>query len=105
MDNKKKLLIVTFISHYEKKVLQFFKEANIESFSGTHIEGFKNVPTLQANSSWFPSEKSGANSIMFFSFTQDENIDMFFTLVTQFNDNLKINSPIHAVVAPIERSI
>lgn len=105
MDNKMKLLIVTVISHYEKKVLQFFKEANIESFSGTSIEGYKDVPSIMANSSWFPSEKGGANSIMFFTFTEDDKIDLFFSLVSQFNDNLKINSPIHAVVAPIERSI
>lgn len=103
--NKKKLLIVTVVSYYEKKVLQLFKEANIESFSGTHIEGYKDVPAVIANSSWFPSEKSGANSIMFFSFTDDDKIDLFFSLVEEFNKNLKTNNPIHAVVAPIERSI
>lgn len=103
--NKKKLLIVTVVSYYEEKVLQLFKEAKIESFSGTHIEGYKEVPAVIANSSWFPSEKGGANSIMFFSFTDDEKIDMFFSLVEEFNKNLKTNNPIHAVVAPIERSI
>jgi hypothetical protein len=30
---------------------------------------------------------------------------LFFILVEEFNKNLKTNNPIHAVVAPIERSI
>lgn len=100
-----KLLIVTVIDQYEKKVLELFKKAKIESFSGSHIEGYRDVPSFMLNASWFPSEKSGANSTMFFSFTQDDKIDQFFKLVTEFNDNLKSNNPIHAVVAPIERSI
>ena len=103
--DKKKLLIVTGVSYYEEQVLKLFKEANIESFSGSHIKGYKDVPTIVANSSWFPSQKGGANSIMFFSFTDDAKIDLFFSLVEKFNKDLKTNNPIHAIVAPIERSI
>ena len=102
--DKMKLLIVTAVSYYEKQVLQLFKEANIESFSGSHIKGYKDAPFIVANSSWFPTQKGGSNSIMFFSFTNDDKIDQFFILVEKFNDNLKTNNPIHAIVAPIERS-
>lgn len=103
--DKMKLLIVTVVRYYEERVLQLFKEANIESFSGTNIEGYKDASSVLANSSWFPSQKGGANSIMFFSFTDDEKIDSFFSLVEDFNKDLKTNNPIHAIVAPIERSI
>lgn len=103
--NKKKLLIVTVVSYYEEQVLKLFKEANIESFSGSRIKGYKDVPTIVANSSWFPSQKGGANSIMFFSFADDAKIDLFFSLAENFNKDLKTNNPIHAIVAPIERSI
>ena len=103
--NKMKLLIVTGVSYYENEVLKLFKEANIESFSGSNIKGYKDVPFIVANSSWYPTQKGGANSIMFFSFTTDDKIDQFFILVEKFNDNLKTNNPIHAIVAPIERSI
>ncbi len=103
--DKMKLLIVTAVSYYEEQVLKLFKDASIESFSGSHIKGYKDVPAIVANSSWFPSQKGGANSIMFFSFTDDEKIDLFFSLVQKFNDGLKTNNPIHAIVAPIERSI
>ena len=86
-----KLLIVTVVDHFQKDVLQLFKKAAIESFI--------------MNSSWFPSEKSGADSTMFFSFTEISKIDIFFDLVVEFNSKIETNNPIHAVVVPIERSI
>ena len=55
------------------------------------------------NSSWFPSEKSGADSSMFFSFTEEEKIDAFFEVVIEFNKHLETDNPIRAVVVPIER--
>ena len=101
-----KLLIVTLVNQFEKEVLQLFKESNIESFSSSDIEGYKNgTSSFMMNASWFPSQKGGADSSMFFSFTEDENIDLFFGLVEKFNENVETNNPIHAVVVPIERSI
>lgn len=100
-----KLLIVTIVDEYQKDVLKLFKRANIESYSGSDIEGYKNASSFMMNSSWFPSEKGGADSSMFFSFTEDEKIDVFFSLVEHFNENLETNNPIHVVVVPIERSI
>jgi len=100
-----KLLIVTVVDEYQKDVLQLFKKANIESYSGSDIEGYKNASSFMMNASWFPSQKSGADSSMFFSFTEDKKIDLFFELVKKFNENLETNNPMHAVVVPIERSI
>lgn len=101
-----KLLIVTLVNQFEKEVLQLFKESNIESFSSSDIEGYKNgTSSFMMNASWFPSQKGGADSSMFFSFTEDENIDLFFEKVEKFNENVETNNPIHAVVVPIERSI
>lgn len=100
-----KLLIVTVVDEFQQDVLQLFKKANIESYSGSDIEGFKNAYSFMMNSSWFPSEKGGADSNMFFSFTEEEEINDFFKLVKEFNQNMETNNPIHAVVVPIERSI
>lgn len=100
-----KLLIVTVVDQFQKEILQLFKKANIESYSGSDIEGYKNASSFMMNSSWFPSERGGADSSMFFSFTEEEQIDAFFTLAIQFNENMETNNPIHAVVVPIERSI
>lgn len=100
-----KLLIVTVVDHFQKDVLQIFKKAAIESFSESDIEGYKSASSFIMNSSWFPSEKSGADSTMFFSFTEISKIDIFFDLVVEFNSKIETNNPIHAVVVPIERSI
>ncbi len=100
-----KLLIVTAVEEYHKEVFDLFKKAGIENFSGSDIEGYKNVPTLLRASSWFPTEKGGAESSMFFSFTKEENIDSIFKHITVFNTSLETNNPIKAVVVPIEKHI
>lgn len=100
-----KLLIVTVVEEYGKEMLQLFKKANIESFSGSDIDGYKNPATVLMASNWFPSEKGGVESNMFFSFTADENIEILFELISSFNTNLETNNPIRAVVVPIEKFI
>ena len=100
-----KLLIVTVVEEYEKEILRLFKKANIESYSGSDIDGYKNPTSMVRTASWFPSEKGGVESSLFFSFTEDENIDALFGLIKTFNQNLETNNPIKAVVVPIEKSI
>ena len=100
-----KLLIVTAVNQHAKDVSRLLRKSGIERFSGSDIEGFKNGNSFVLSSSWFPSQKSGADSSMFFSFTKDEKIDVFFSLVSQFNKEVETDNPIHAVVVPIERNI
>ena len=101
-----KLLIVTAVEEFQKDVLKLFKNAGIEAFSTSEIDGYKNGnSSLIAAQSWFPGEKGGSESLMVFSFTEEANIDTFFTLVTQYNQNLETNNPVRAVVVPIERAI
>jgi hypothetical protein len=100
-----KLLIVTVVEEFEKDILTLFKKVNIESFSSSDIDGFKNPTSVVKTSSWFPSEKKGVASSLFFSFTEDVNIDALFVLITAFNQNLETSNPIKAVVVPIERFI
>jgi outer membrane protein TolC len=49
----------------------------------------------------FSSNKSN----MFFSFTEEENIDNLFNLIEVFNSNIETNNPIKAIVLPIEKFI
>ncbi|MCX2741442.1 hypothetical protein [Pontibacter anaerobius] len=100
-----KLLIVTSVSEFQKEILTLFKKANIEVFSRTEIDGFKNASSVIATLSWFPGEKGGNESLMFFSFTEPEKIDSFFELVKEFNNKLETNNPIRVVVVDIERHI
>ena len=100
-----KLLIVTVVEQFEKDILRLFKKANIENFSGSDIDGYKNPAAKVRTASWFPSEKGGVESSLFFSFTDEKNIDVLFGLIEEFNKNLVTNNPIKAVVVPIEKFI
>lgn len=42
---------------------------------------------------------------MLFSFTDDKHIDFLFKLIKDYNSRLEINSPVRAIVVPIERFI
>ena len=100
-----KLLIVTSVSEFQKEILNIFKMAKIEAFSRSEIDGYKNPNKVIATVSWFPGEKGGNESLMFFSFTEKEKIDRLFELVSEFNEKLETNNPIKAVVLNIEDHI
>ncbi|WP_178988674.1 hypothetical protein [Winogradskyella schleiferi] len=100
-----KLVIVTVVDYYKKDVIKLFKQAQINNFSESDIEGFKTSASVIQSSNWFASENSGADSELFFSFTEDENIDALFKLIKEFNTNLETNNPVRAIVVPIEKFI
>lgn len=100
-----KLVIVTVVEEFQKKVLKLFKNANIENFSSSDIDGYKNGSSILMASNWFSGEKGGNESRMLFSFTEEEKIDALFNLIKEFNGNLETDNPIKAIVLPIERFI
>ncbi|HLV15187.1 MAG TPA: hypothetical protein VKY41_08405 [Xanthomarina sp.] len=100
-----KLVIVTSVEEFQKDVLRLFKNADIHNLSSSDIDGYKNGSSVLMTSSWFPGEKFGDESRLFFSFTEDENINMLFRLIQEFNSTLETNNAVRAVVVPIERSI
>ena len=100
-----KLVIVTAVEQFQNDVLKLFKKANIKNFSSSNIDGHKNGSSILMASNWFSPGKGGNESSMFFSFTEDKNIDGLFNLIKEFNSNLETNNPLKAVVVPIEKSI
>ncbi len=100
-----KLVIVTAVEEFQKDILKLFKKANIENFSSSDIDGYKNSSSLLVASNWFSAGKGGNESSMFFSFTEDKNIDDLFHFIKEFNSNLETNNPIKAIVVPIEKFI
>ena len=100
-----KLVIVTVVEEFQTDVVNIFKKSNIENFSGSDIDGYKNFNPLLMTSSWFPKVRGGTESSMFFSFTDDEHIDVLFKHIEDFNKNLETNNPMKAIVVPIEKYI
>ncbi|MBR9844656.1 MAG: hypothetical protein GYB35_00425 [Algicola sp.] len=100
-----KLVIVTAVKEFQKDVLKLFNNANIENFSSSDIDGYKNGSSILMASNWFSGGKGGNESSLFFSFTKEEHIDVLFKLIKEFNTNLETNNPVKAVVVPIEKFI
>lgn len=100
-----KLVMVTVIEEFHNKVLELFKKAEINNFSESDIEGFKRNSGLVTASNWFSNEAINVQSLLFFSFTEEKNVDKLFEEIEIFNKNLKTNSPIKAAVLPIEKFI
>jgi hypothetical protein len=100
-----KLVIVTAVEAFHKEVIKLFKNAGIERFSESEIDGYQNGSTLLIASNWFGAENQKNESLMFFSFTDEMHIDSLFNLIKAFNSNLETDNPIKAVVVPVEKSI
>ena len=100
-----KMILVTTVEEYKDEVFKLFRKAGIENFSGSNIDGFKNVPPLLHTSSWFPSERGGAASNLFFSFTEEEKVTELFKNLEEFNNQSNTTNPIRAVEIPIERTV
>ena len=100
-----KLVIVTAVEEFQKDVLKLFKKANIENFSSSDIDGYKNGSSILMASNWFSGEKGGNESSLFFSFTDEEHIDDLFNLIKEFNSNLETNNPLKAIFVTIEKFI
>ncbi|QDO94044.1 hypothetical protein FNB79_08650 [Formosa sediminum] len=100
-----KLVIVTAVGVFQKDILKLFKEANIENLSTSDIEGFKNKASVLMESQWFSREPLSNESLLFFSFTEEKNIDTLFNLIQAYNTTLETNNPIRAIVVPVERYI
>jgi len=100
-----KLVLVTAVEAFHNEIIQLFREATIENFSESDIDGYKNKSSVLVASDWFSGVKDRTNSIMFFSFTEEDKIDNLFRLIKEFNNNLEINSPVRAIVVPVEKSI
>ena len=100
-----KLVIVTVVEDFEPEVLQLFKNAGIEQFSGSEIDGYRNQASLLKAASWFPGKGGGVESSLFFSFTEADKIRKLFKEIEAFNSELDTDNPVRAVVIPIEEYI
>jgi hypothetical protein len=97
-----KLIIITVIDELKKDVIKLFKNAEIENFSESDIEGFKTSISSQLTTGWFGGSSYSADSEMFFSFEENEKVKFLFELIKTYNNSIKHNNPIRAVILPVE---
>lgn len=98
-----KLLIIIAIKEFEKNVKQILKQSGVDIFSYRNVTGYKDITEESIENNWFASEMNENESVMFYAFVKEENVDIVFGLINNFNSNQKTLSNIHIAVLNIEK--
>jgi hypothetical protein len=99
-----KLLVITSLKEYQKKVAQIMDLAGIAVFSITETIGFKDHHTPNLLDNWFSSGNENFDSVFLFSFTEDVKADQALSLVKGYNAENQTGFPIHAFILPVDKS-
>ena len=98
-----KLLVLTAVKSYEKEAVRLFKKAEISAFSNAEINGFKTDDHENLIDNWFSSSSEKVKSILFFTFAEEDKINMLLEGLEVFNENIESDNPLRAVVLNIEK--
>lgn len=99
-----KLLFVTSLKEYQKKVADILNKADIPVFSITETIGFKDHHTTNLLDNWFSSGSEQFKSIFVFSFTEAEKTEKAMELIKEYNAANETGFPIRAFIVPVEKS-
>jgi len=100
-----KLLVVTAVKAFEKEALKLFKAAKINAFSSGDINGFKTEDHENLIDNWFSGSSDKVRSVLFFTFAEEEKIDILLNSLEEFNRHIESDNPLKAIVLPIERFV
>ena len=98
-----KLVLITAIAEFEKDVKKMLKEAKVKSYSYRDVKGFRDASEESIESNWFGSEMNETDSVVFYAFILQQNLDILFDELTQFNKNQETISKVHLAVFSVEK--
>ena len=98
-----KLVLITAIAEFEKDVKKMLKEAKVKSYSYRDVKGFRDASEENVESNWFGSEMNETDSVVFYAFILQQNLDDLFDEVTEFNKKLESISKVHLAVFSVEK--
>ena len=98
-----KLVIITAIAEFEKDIKKMLKEAKVKSYSYKDVKGFRDTSAENIEDNWFGSEISETDSIVFYAFILQQNLDTLFDEVSTFNKNQKSVSKVHLAVLTVDQ--
>ena len=98
-----KLVLITAIAEFEKDVKNMLKEAKVKSYSYKEVKGFRDASEENIESNWFGSEMNETDSVVFYAFILQQNLDTLFDEITQFNKNQDTISKVHLAVLSVEK--
>ncbi len=99
-----KLVIITSIKEFEKDIKSLLKKADVVTFSYRDVIGFRDSTEDALESNWFASEMNITESLMFYAFVPQKNVDLLFEAIMQFNAKQSTASHIHVAIVAIEKS-
>jgi nitrogen regulatory protein PII len=99
-----KLLLITAIKEFEKEIKQQLKKAKVTTFSYKNVIGYRDSTEDAIESNWFSSEMNKSESMLFYAFIQEDNVDRLIASINEFNDKQETLSHIHVAVLAIEKS-
>ncbi len=86
-----------------KIMTNIFHIIAIKAFSNAEINGFKSDDHENLIDNWFSSSSEKVKSVLFFTFAEEDRIDSFLEGLEVFNQNIKSDNPIRAIVLNIEK--
>ena len=98
-----KLVVITAIAEFEKDIKNMLKEAKVKSYSYRDVKGFRDASEENVEYNWFGSEMNEMDSIVFYAFILQQNLDTLFQEVNQFNKEQKTISKVHLAVFSVEK--
>jgi hypothetical protein len=99
-----KLLVITYLKEYQKKVSEIMDLSGITVFSINETTGFKDSPTPNLLDNWFSHGNEKFDSAFLFSFTDKAKADQALSLVKNHNAGNETGFPIHAFVLPVDKT-
>jgi nitrogen regulatory protein PII len=98
-----KLVVITAIAEFEKDVKKMLKEAKVKSYSYRDVKGFRDASEEKIESNWFGSEMNETDSVVFYAFILQQNLESLFDEVKAFNNNQDSVSHVHLAVLGVEK--
>lgn len=98
-----KLLIITSIKECREVVSGIFSKTGIEVFSVAEIVGFKEGAPSDVTRSWFGAGGDAYDSVMLFSFTDQQKAEMALSLIKAYNKKEETAFPIRGFILPVEQ--
>lgn len=99
-----KLITVTALKEFSEKVTAIFRKADIHVFSATDIVGFKDDSNHSLIDGWFGTGDVHFDSILLFSFTEDEKANKALQYIREYNQENSGGFPLRAFILPVENS-
>ena len=100
-----KLLIITSLKEYQGDVVQILGQSGISDFNITETIGFKEDKNMNLLDGWFSIGKEHFGTVFFFSFSEEENLEMSLSLIKTYNAQNENQEPVKAFVISIEKSV